>query len=66
MTLPKTVTSGESHHGWLIAADIGGTFTDVIALGPHANVVPVKVLSTPSIRPVVEEARTTRQTTRPP
>ena len=47
MTLPKTVTSGESHHGWLIAADIGGTFTDVIALGPHANVVPVKVLSTP-------------------
>jgi N-methylhydantoinase A len=33
--------------GWSVAADIGGTFTDVIALGPNARVVPIKVLSTP-------------------
>ncbi|MBU3060472.1 hydantoinase/oxoprolinase family protein [Nocardia sp. NEAU-G5] len=32
---------------WRIGADIGGTFTDVIALGPDARVVPMKVLSTP-------------------
>jgi N-methylhydantoinase A len=32
---------------WRIGADIGGTFTDVIALGPGAEVVPMKVLSTP-------------------
>ncbi|CAM5328779.1 hypothetical protein SANTM175S_08102 [Streptomyces antimycoticus] len=32
---------------WRVAADIGGTFTDVIALGPSGRVVPVKVLSTP-------------------
>ncbi|WP_448332961.1 hydantoinase/oxoprolinase family protein [Streptomyces sp. DSM 41534] len=32
---------------WRVAADIGGTFTDVIALGPGGWVVPVKVLSTP-------------------
>ncbi|WP_435243573.1 hydantoinase/oxoprolinase family protein [Streptomyces cucumeris] len=32
---------------WRVAADIGGTFTDVIALGPGGRVVPVKVLSTP-------------------
>ncbi|MGW3473006.1 hydantoinase/oxoprolinase family protein [Saccharopolyspora sp. NPDC000995] len=44
-------TSSSSLHqgspGWLVAADIGGTFTDVIALGPGARIVPVKVLSTP-------------------
>ncbi|MFI5694636.1 hydantoinase/oxoprolinase family protein [Kribbella sp. NPDC051586] len=33
--------------GWRIAADIGGTFTDVIALGPAGEVVPMKVPSTP-------------------
>lgn len=33
--------------GWRVAADIGGTFTDVIALGSDGRVVPVKVLSTP-------------------
>ncbi|MFE5330018.1 hydantoinase/oxoprolinase family protein [Embleya sp. NPDC056575] len=33
--------------GWRVSADIGGTFTDVIALGPDGRVVPVKVLSTP-------------------
>ncbi|BBY85751.1 hydantoinase/oxoprolinase family protein [Mycolicibacterium tokaiense] len=32
---------------WLIAADIGGTFTDVLALGPDTRIVPMKVLSTP-------------------
>lgn len=32
---------------WLVAADIGGTFTDVLALGPEARIVPMKVLSTP-------------------
>lgn len=32
---------------WRVAADIGGTFTDVIALGPDARIVPMKVLSTP-------------------
>ncbi|MYS85149.1 hydantoinase/oxoprolinase family protein [Embleya scabrispora] len=33
--------------GWRVSADIGGTFTDVIALGPDGRVLPVKVLSTP-------------------
>jgi N-methylhydantoinase A len=33
--------------GWRVAADVGGTFTDVIALGPDGRVVPAKVLSTP-------------------
>ena len=33
--------------GWRVGADIGGTFTDVIALGPAGEVVPMKVLSTP-------------------
>ncbi|MEV4399841.1 hydantoinase/oxoprolinase family protein [Nonomuraea sp. NPDC049607] len=33
--------------GWRVGADIGGTFTDVIALGPGGEVVPMKVLSTP-------------------
>lgn len=32
---------------WIVAADIGGTFTDVLALGPEATIVPMKVLSTP-------------------
>lgn len=32
---------------WRIGADIGGTFTDVIAIGPDAQIVPMKVLSTP-------------------
>jgi N-methylhydantoinase A len=35
---------GES---WRIGADIGGTFTDVVALGPAGRLVPMKVLSTP-------------------
>lgn len=33
--------------GWRVGADIGGTFTDVIALGPAGEVVAMKVLSTP-------------------
>ena len=33
--------------GWRVGADIGGTFTDVIALGPAGEVVPIKVPSTP-------------------
>ncbi|MBO9523483.1 MAG: hydantoinase/oxoprolinase family protein [Nocardioidaceae bacterium] len=33
--------------GWRVGADIGGTFTDVIALGPDGEVVPMKVPSTP-------------------
>ncbi|MFD3483914.1 hydantoinase/oxoprolinase family protein [Streptomyces sp. NPDC058665] len=32
---------------WLVAADIGGTFTDLIALSSRGEVVPMKVLSTP-------------------
>ena len=32
---------------WQVGADIGGTFTDVIALDAHARVVATKVLSTP-------------------
>lgn len=47
MTNTSGSTRGVEGPGWLIAADIGGTFTDVIALGPHASVIPVKVLSTP-------------------
>ncbi|WP_242890999.1 hydantoinase/oxoprolinase family protein [Actinomadura litoris] len=34
--------------GWRVGADIGGTFTDVVALGPAGEVVPMKVPSTPS------------------
>jgi len=33
--------------GWRVGADIGGTFTDVIALGPDGEVIPMKVPSTP-------------------
>lgn len=33
--------------GWRVGADIGGTFTDVIALGPAGEIVPMKVPSTP-------------------
>ena len=33
--------------GWRVGADIGGTFTDVIALGPAGEVVTMKLLSTP-------------------
>ncbi|ANY06332.1 hydantoinase/oxoprolinase family protein [Pseudonocardia sp. HH130630-07] len=33
--------------GWRVGADVGGTFTDVVALGPDGRIVPVKVLSTP-------------------
>lgn len=32
---------------WWIGADIGGTFTDVILLGPNSALIAVKVLSTP-------------------
>ncbi|HEY3471485.1 MAG TPA: hydantoinase/oxoprolinase family protein [Amycolatopsis sp.] len=39
--------SSEHRPGWRVGADIGGTFTDVIALGPDGEVVPMKVLSTP-------------------
>ncbi|MCZ4551476.1 hydantoinase/oxoprolinase family protein [Gordonia rubripertincta] len=45
MTQPNS--SDPSSPQWRIAADIGGTFTDVIALGPDARIVPMKVLSTP-------------------
>jgi N-methylhydantoinase A len=37
----------ENPTGWRIGADIGGTFTDVVALGPGGRIVPMKVLSTP-------------------
>ncbi|WP_406003390.1 hydantoinase/oxoprolinase family protein [Streptomyces sp. NBC_00829] len=43
----SAATRTEHDGGWRIGADIGGTFTDVIALGPEGRVVPVKVLSTP-------------------
>jgi N-methylhydantoinase A len=33
--------------GWRIGVDIGGTFTDVVLLGPDGSVTPLKVLSTP-------------------
>ncbi|MCZ4590523.1 hydantoinase/oxoprolinase family protein (plasmid) [Rhodococcus opacus] len=36
-----------SNSRWRVGADIGGTFTDVIAIGPDAQLVPMKVLSTP-------------------
>ncbi|HWD03392.1 MAG TPA: hydantoinase/oxoprolinase family protein [Amycolatopsis sp.] len=39
--------SSDLRPGWRVGADIGGTFTDVIALGPAGEVVPMKVLSTP-------------------
>lgn len=39
--------SNDPHAGWRVGADIGGTFTDVIALGPTGDVVPMKVPSTP-------------------
>lgn len=42
------MTSGTPapHYGWSVGIDIGGTFTDVIAVGPHGSVV-LKVASTP-------------------
>lgn len=43
-----TDTTDSAHGGWRVGADIGGTFTDVIALGPQGHVVPAKVLSTPA------------------
>lgn len=33
--------------GWRIGVDIGGTFTDVVLVGPDGSVTPLKVLSTP-------------------
>src|SRR5690349_14218791 len=45
--------SPENAHAWRAAADIGGTFTDVLLLGPAYELVPMKVLSTP---PDFEEA----------
>ena len=33
--------------GWRIGVDIGGTFTDVVLLGPGGTMTPLKVLSTP-------------------
>jgi N-methylhydantoinase A len=33
---------------WRVGADIGGTFTDIVALSPEAGLVRAKVLSTPS------------------
>ncbi|GAA3524639.1 hydantoinase/oxoprolinase family protein [Amycolatopsis ultiminotia] len=45
--LPGSEPGAESRPGWRVGADIGGTFTDVIALGPDGEVVPAKVLSTP-------------------
>ena len=44
MTLNDTPAAGGF---WQVGADIGGTFTDVIALDAHARVVATKVLSTP-------------------
>jgi N-methylhydantoinase A/oxoprolinase/acetone carboxylase beta subunit len=43
------MTSGSpaSREGWSVGIDIGGTFTDVIAIGPRGSVV-LKVASTPS------------------
>jgi hypothetical protein len=32
---------------WLVAVDIGGTFTDAVAFGPNGNFLVAKVLSTP-------------------
>lgn len=42
------MTSGipAAHNGWSVGIDIGGTFTDVIAIGPRGSVV-LKVASTP-------------------
>jgi N-methylhydantoinase A len=42
-----TAPTEVAHSGWRLGVDIGGTFTDVILLGPHAEVHTVKVLSTP-------------------
>ncbi|RJO68433.1 hydantoinase/oxoprolinase family protein [Nocardia panacis] len=39
--------SHDPRAGWRVGADIGGTFTDVIALGPAGEVVPMKIPSTP-------------------
>ena len=33
---------------WRIGADIGGTFTDILALGPNRSFRRIKVLSTPA------------------
>ncbi|WCB91494.1 Acetophenone carboxylase gamma subunit [Baekduia alba] len=39
--------TGPASGGWRIGVDIGGTFTDVVLLGPDESVTPLKVLSTP-------------------
>ncbi|MDV8020097.1 hydantoinase/oxoprolinase family protein [Rhodococcus sp. IEGM 1330] len=44
---PSNSVDPNADASWRVAADIGGTFTDVIALGPGARIVPMKVLSTP-------------------
>ncbi|MHB1929619.1 MAG: hydantoinase/oxoprolinase family protein [Acidimicrobiales bacterium] len=36
-----------SHADWLVAVDVGGTFTDAIAVGPEASTLVAKVPSTP-------------------
>jgi N-methylhydantoinase A len=47
MALQTSTQTPVSASKWLVAADIGGTFTDVLALGPDGTIVPMKVLSTP-------------------
>ncbi|TSA47165.1 MAG: hydantoinase/oxoprolinase family protein, partial [Actinomycetales bacterium] len=53
---------------WLVGVDIGGTFTDVILIGPDGEVVTDKVLSSPpdfatsvlsAIKQVIDEAQIT-------
>lgn len=43
----QTTLDREAEPRWKVGIDIGGTFTDVILLGPDAFVQTVKVLSTP-------------------
>ncbi len=40
-------SKSESYGEWLVGVDIGGTFTDIILIGPSGEVVTDKVLSSP-------------------
>jgi N-methylhydantoinase A len=47
MTTAESSPGGILDTGWRIGVDIGGTFTDVIAVGPEGQTIPMKVLTTP-------------------
>src|SRR3712207_3308780 len=43
----RTGPPRRAHDGWIVAIDVGGTFTDAVALSSGGDVVVAKVASTP-------------------